>query len=152
MNSRESILEEIKNNKPAQLPLPVIDFFENSDGNLKEKFANTLTSIGGVCISVENNEALKNLIELKIAEGASTVQTISNLPGYNAEAYFEADATALQHVKTVYIQGTFGVAENGSLLGVIYLKDVVKPNIKQRFHQFDRHSIARTDTTSRHFR
>ena len=115
MSSREKILEEIKNNKPFALPMPVVNFADSNDSDLKEKFSNTLTGIGGICISVENNQALKTLIELKIAEGLLLVQTIKDLPGYNAEEYLAADAASLQHVSTVYIQGMFGVAENGSV-------------------------------------
>ena len=116
MTSRETILTAIKQNKPALLALPEI--LVNSYVNqlsLLEEFMGVLTRIGGTPILINSLEEVAEDITLGFQTGDRIVNTLSGISDQNRTMLTASDALMLEPVYKVYIEGTIGVAENGSI-------------------------------------
>ncbi len=112
MNTREQILNAVAANKPSLLPLPEIDIRRNIDrSRLTEQFITMLTKIGGRVSNAATIEDIKADIEQCRRNGENVIDTIystpAGLPG--------AGAAMLETVDRAYVEGTFGVAENGAV-------------------------------------
>ena len=108
MNSRERILDKIKEIKSGEKPLPEIPGFELK-GDLKEKF---IQSIQGNKGEVIDKVQLKEFLEInhftKIIDLSHSFQDINTIE-------LPADAHALADLEVAIIEGQFGVAENGAI-------------------------------------
>ncbi|WP_207497217.1 LutC/YkgG family protein [Aridibaculum aurantiacum] len=114
MSSRQQILAAIKAARPEPTPLPAMDFAGDKNGMLEE-YITTLTGIGGNCIVAEDLQVVNDHIADQLAAGKQVVQTIDTLAAYNAEAFKDATALALETVDTAYVKGELAVAENGAV-------------------------------------
>lgn len=117
MSSREKILQAITNNKPVFIEPPVMDIRRTvSEGTeLVQQFVKTLEGIGGKVMLVKNMNAVKEEVDRSKQEGNYIVNTIPLLGNVNEEVISTASASSLEPVYKAYIEGTLGVAENGSV-------------------------------------
>ncbi|WP_018615491.1 LutC/YkgG family protein [Segetibacter koreensis] len=114
MSSREQILASIKQNRPTLTPLPDLQSFD-VDIDLKSKFVETLTGIGGMCTIVNDFETVKDYLLEQQAKGLSVIQGVTELEGYNLNTYSHSHASNLETIDTVLINGHIAVAENGAI-------------------------------------
>lgn len=113
---RESILNSIKQHKPALVLIPEIDLnLFSEDINLLETFKNNVQLVGGNIKDLEHHNHLDSVIkelypnaERIIADGsASNLGTVSITK--------KTDPHTLENVDLAIIKGAFGIAENGSV-------------------------------------
>ena len=115
MESRDKILELIKQNQPEAKPLPVVDIntvisFEDNC----QQFKTILESIGGKVELVDSMNAVKTIFLADRSSGKLVINTIpflgeidQQLPNYSAPQ--------LEVLERAYLQATLGVSENGSV-------------------------------------
>ena len=117
MSSREKILQAITNNKPLFIEPPVMDIRRTvpEGDELIRQFIKTLEGIGGKAMVIENVNAVKEELERSKQEGSYIVNTIPSLGNVNEEVVSAASASSLEPVYKAYIEGTLGIAENGSV-------------------------------------
>ena len=115
MGSREKILSAIKKNQPLLTPLPILAPGTKSGAGLKEQFIQTLTSIGGFAIEVNNiNEVIPHL-KNKFPASTRMVNTLVSLSHQLEAESLQIDPHELKNVEITLLQGQFGVAENGAI-------------------------------------
>lgn len=116
MTSRETILTAIKQNKPALLPLPeiLVNSYVN-ELSMLEEFMEVLTRIGGTPVLINSLDEVAQDITLAFRTGDRIVNTLSGISDQNRTMLTASDAMMLEPVYKVYIEGTIGVAENGSI-------------------------------------
>ncbi len=114
MGSREKILQTIKQNKPAAVPLPSVPSFSKMTDNPLNTFVETLTAIGGHAV-VNNLDQLKRFLNQQKQKGVQIINGVKELDDYNISAYKNHKAIDLERVDTVVIKGRIAVAENGSI-------------------------------------
>ena len=117
MSSREKILGAISINKPALIELPVIDIKSTSvlAADWVEQFTKTLESIGGKVIQLSSIDVIKEEIQQAKIGGEYIVNTLPILGEVNNEINSKMEASLLETVDRAYIEGSMGVAENGSV-------------------------------------
>ncbi len=117
MSSREKILGAISINKPALIELPVIDIKSTSvlAADWVEQFTKTLESIGGKVIQLSSIDVIKEEIQQAKIVGEYIVNTLPILGEVNNEINSTMEASLLETVDRAYIEGSMGVAENGSV-------------------------------------
>jgi L-lactate dehydrogenase complex protein LldG len=116
MNAREKILSAVRDNKPSLVPMPELTIDRHPKSiSLLDEFSATLTRIGGTPVIVRDMNEVSRDIEIAFQAGDHIVNTIDGLSDVNRSALLGSDATTLEPVFKAYIQGTMGVAENGSI-------------------------------------
>lgn len=117
MSSREKILGAISINKPALIELPVIDIKSTSvlAADWVEQFTKTLESIGGKVIQLSSIDVIKEEIQQSKIGGEYIVNTLPILGEVNNEINSTMEASLLETIDRAYIEGSMGVAENGSV-------------------------------------
>lgn len=117
MNSRDSILRDLKNkSRPStDLPLPRVNAIQYA--NPEEQFTRSLAGVGGKCLPLSS---LKNLsAALQQEEFFPTAQRIcSTLPdGVHGNISLESfsDPHDLENIDVGIVAAQFGVAENGAV-------------------------------------
>ena len=117
MNSREKILEAISINKPSLIELPVIDIKRTSSLSVDwvDEFIKTLESIGGKVIQLSSIDLIKLEIQQAKLRGEYIVNTLPLLGEVNNEINPTMEASLLESIDRAYIEGSIGVAENGSV-------------------------------------
>jgi len=117
MSSREKILGAISINKPSLIELPVIDIKSNSSLSVDwvDEFIKTLESIGGKVIQLSSIDLIKLEIQQAKLRGEYIVNTLPVLGEVNNEINPTMEASLLESIDRAYIEGSIGVAENGSV-------------------------------------
>ena len=117
MNSREKILEAISINKPSLIELPVIDIKSTSSLSVDwvDEFIKTLESIGGKVVQLSSIDLIKLEIQQAKLRGEYIVNTLPLLGEVNNEINPTMEASLLESIDRAYIEGSVGVAENGSV-------------------------------------
>jgi L-lactate dehydrogenase complex protein LldG len=117
MNSREKILGAISINKPALIELPIIDIKSASNLAVEwvDQFIKTLESIGGKVIHLPSIDSIKLEIQQAKLRGEYIVNTLPILGEVNNEINPTMEANLLESIDRAYIEGSIGVAENGSV-------------------------------------
>ncbi|MDZ7896843.1 MAG: LUD domain-containing protein [Arcicella sp.] len=115
MSSREKILFQIKQNQPDYQELNVQFKFESVFENLYEKFAETLSFVGGKAIKVADYEAIK--VDVRehhqgISNIATTIPDLSELADFSLNI---PDPHDLEMLNLIIIEGDFAVAENAAI-------------------------------------
>jgi len=114
MGSREKILQTIKQNKPAAVPLPSMPSFNRMTDDPLQTFVETLTAIGGHAV-VNDLYQLKDFLTQQKQKGVQVINGVEELADYNISEYKNHKAIDLESVDTVVIKGKIAVAENGSV-------------------------------------
>jgi L-lactate dehydrogenase complex protein LldG len=115
MNSREKILSAIKSNQPDYQELTVNFKFESVFENLYEKFADTLSFVGGKVVEVADYEAIKADVREHyqgVSNIATTIPELSELADFSLNV---RDPHELEILNLAIIKGDFGVAENAAI-------------------------------------
>ena len=117
MSSREKILGAISINKPSLIELPVIDIKRTSSLSVDwvDEFIKTLESIGGKVIQLSSIDLIKLEIQQAKLRGEYIVNTLPLLGEVNNEINPTMEASLLESIDRAYIEGSIGVAENGSV-------------------------------------
>jgi L-lactate dehydrogenase complex protein LldG len=117
MNSREKILGVISINKPSLIELPVIDIKSTSSLSVDwvDEFIKTLESIGGKVVQLSSIDLIKLEIQQAKLRGEYIVNTLPVLGEVNNEINPTMEASLLESIDRAYIEGSIGVAENGSV-------------------------------------
>lgn len=119
MHSRETILNAIRQNKPATNKLPEIPVFSSSIDLLKQ-FQESLVSNGGTTFVVQALDEVNTYLK---EHYSSELKICSGLPEVLGNIAFDAieDPHLLEDVHLAVLQGEWAVAENGA----IWLSDEV---------------------------
>ena len=115
MSSREKILQAVKQNKPAVLPLPTVGPFVTQTEGLLDTYRETLTAIGGGCYIVDNLDTVKDFATRQKQQGLLVINGVAEIEAYNINDYKNYSAQQLENLNTVIIRGKLAVAENGSV-------------------------------------
>jgi L-lactate dehydrogenase complex protein LldG len=115
MTIRDKILHKIVVNQPDLVPLPEIkiDDVIRYDNNY-DQFKRTLEGIGGRVILINDISILKNELTEDRATGNFIINTLPEIGNVN-DSTFSLSATELENLEKVYLKGTIGVSENGSV-------------------------------------
>ncbi len=116
MNSRESILRDLRRNAPPLSPLPTIPAgVEYADP--QRQFEEVFASVGGRCLHVADAAALKAQVEgLDVyANARSIASLVEGIDSRNLNPATVSDPHQLAEVDVAVLPGTFGVAENGAV-------------------------------------
>lgn len=115
MGAREKMLQQIKNNKPAETALPVKVNFVSDYENTEAKFVETLASVYTEVIVASSNAELKSMVEEMykgIVNRATTIPALSDWADFSLKT---ADPHDLELIEIAVLQAEFGVAENGAV-------------------------------------
>jgi L-lactate dehydrogenase complex protein LldG len=115
MSSREKILQAVKQNKPAVLPLPTVGPFVTQAEGLLDTYKEVLTAIGGGCYIVDNLDTVKDFAAEQKQKGLLVINGVAEIEDYNINDYESYSAQQLENLNTVIIRGRVAVAENGSV-------------------------------------
>ncbi len=102
MSDRNAILETLRKNRPATIPLPEINLARSNQGDLLEKFKSVMAEVGGQAIETEvhlvDAALLKRYPEFKVVKSGEIL-----------------DRSMLPELQVFVLYGKFGVAENGAV-------------------------------------
>ena len=113
MKTREKILAAVRKNKPVQTGLPAINFHFDVNGNLLKQFRNSLTASGAESVLGSWRQFRKHYEDQRMIypsicnQVTSLDKTDSSVAGKNA--------AELAAIEICYLEGEFGVAENGAI-------------------------------------
>lgn len=116
MNSRDSILRDLRRNAPHSAPLPPeLLGIEYTDA--VKQFEESLTSVGGRCLHVAEPTALKEAVaKLDVYSKARTVASlVKEIDSRNINPLAVEDPHQLSGVDVAVLPAEFGVAENGAV-------------------------------------
>jgi L-lactate dehydrogenase complex protein LldG len=114
MNSRERILEAVRRNQPAAVPLPELPDLQADAPATLEAFAAALQRMGGLFVMPRPGQTLAEVMNACHPEAAVVVSAAPELPGTRAlpEAF---EPGSLEDVDVGVVRAAFGVAETGSV-------------------------------------
>jgi len=118
MSSRGNILNAVKASQPDYTPLPQMDYPGNKNTgevNLQEKFAASLTAIGGKAEIVSTMQDSRDYIQ-KLDKGKRSITTVPMLDDLLEQISSGLpSAQSLQDVDYAVIEAGIAVAENGAV-------------------------------------
>ncbi len=115
MSSRDQILKNITQNKPAFSALPEKFIFETQYENLIIKFLEVLKAIGGSAFEVNDYEEIKNHLKKTFASSysiASPIEELKELVNFSLEVN---NPHELEPIHLVILKGILAIAENGAI-------------------------------------
>ncbi|WP_138481871.1 LutC/YkgG family protein [Dyadobacter bucti] len=115
MTSRERILEQIRQNKPAALEKPESIRFDGGYQDTESKFIETLTAIYTEVIIVKSHAELAQKAEELYASVVNRASTLPSLAGWSDFSLNIADPHELELIEIAIVEAEFGVAENGAV-------------------------------------
>lgn len=116
MSSRENILKAIFENKPDPIPIPEISIIQQTNANtLLEQFVNSLRTVGGTAVYIQNIAQLSESISQAVNSGKRVVNMIEDLIGSEMNIQPDSKAAELESLDEVFIGCHLGVAENGAV-------------------------------------
>jgi len=120
MNSREKILQSVRNNQPPSRELPTLPFEEAPSpglclvGGPAENFISVLESIGGAVYIVQSFEAIRKIIKENFAGAKRIVSSCPELESVAETNIRYEDVHSFADIDLAVIRAHFGVAENGA--------------------------------------
>ncbi|HYO23127.1 MAG TPA: LUD domain-containing protein [Flavisolibacter sp.] len=115
MSSREKILKEIAQNKPAEVPLPSSFSFERTEEAPLAKFLQVLQAIGGNGKVVDNWNDVQQHLQQQLESRMEVVNGIPELSPCTIQEYALKEGAELQNVHTVFLKGETAVGENAAI-------------------------------------
>jgi len=115
--SREEILAALRSAAPEEVPLPDLSALGAKWDDLRERFSQSVTEVGGRCVRVANAAAVEQELE-KIAAYVTAAKVVSLVPGVrraNVELSKVTDPHDLNDVDFCVLEGDLAVAENGAV-------------------------------------
>ena len=117
MASREEILSALRKAAPSEVPLPDLSALGATWPDLRERFSQSVTEVGGRCVRVASPSSIEAELE-KIPAFAAAARIASLVPGVrraNVDLARIADPHDLKDVDFCVLEGDLGVAENGAV-------------------------------------
>ena len=114
MNSKNSILQSIREAKLRPTPRPSLEMGHVSYKDKNEKFSTLLKSVGGLASWLEDDESIKEFIE-KSYDSLGLVATNLDIDVEHIKTNDIEDPHALKEIDLAIIKGEFAVAENGAV-------------------------------------
>ena len=115
MTKRDKILNKIAENQPDLVPMPEISLDEVIRyNNNYSQFKSTLEGIGGRVVLINDISLLKNELVIDKASDNYILNTIPDIGDVNDHSFL-LSASELEKLEKVYLKGTIGVSENGSV-------------------------------------
>jgi L-lactate dehydrogenase complex protein LldG len=117
VGSREEILKALRAAAPPAAPLPELGDFGLRFPDARERFAQSMTEVGGSCVRLPDLGALESTLS-GIPEYASAGKVVSLVPGVaraNVDLALIKDPHELNDVDFCVIPGELGVAESGAV-------------------------------------
>lgn len=119
MNSRESILKAIRQNKPNTEILPEIPVF-SSPVELLKQYQESLVSNGGASFVIQELEEVNTYLKEHYSPDLKICSTLPEIPG-NVDLNAITDPHLLEDIHVAVLKGEWAVAENAA----IWLSDKV---------------------------
>ena len=115
MSARERILQQIKNNKPAETALPAkvsfVSNYEDTEAKFIETLAAVYTEVIVISSLVELEEKVTEMYK-GILNRATTIPALSEWADFSLNI---SDPHDLELIEIAVLQAEFGVAENGAI-------------------------------------
>lgn len=158
-NSREEILKAIRQNKPAEMPLPEIPDFSQSIDRLAAFKQVTEVGGGNILEPTDLSTAYIKIAQV-YPEAKVIVSTLPDIMESTFEITEETTPVDLKDVDLAIIKGELGVAENGAIwvseerlprrvlpfitqhLVIVLEKDKIVENMHQAYAQIDVSTIG----------
>lgn len=116
MNSKEAILNKIKQNQPAVVThLPDLNLLSSENPDVLATYKTVLKNIGGDPVEVANYDEIIDYIKTNYNLQKRLITTISELSEIASLNWTNDDPHSLQDVELNVIKAHFGVAENSAL-------------------------------------
>ena len=115
MNSREKILEAIKNSQPETSDLPDVSMFKGEQQDTVGNYMEVFKSIGGSAFQVEDISAVGHLIRSQYDVTKRIITTLPELADTAELLSMEADPHSYEDIELAIISAHFAVAENGAV-------------------------------------
>lgn len=116
MNSRDMILQTIRQNQPVAVPLPPIHGFRgHREIEAVTVFKTVLKSIGGYSFPANSYAECVDIIKKQFPNAGRIISVNHNLSSIASIYHVDAAAHGFENVDIVIIDAWFGVAENGSV-------------------------------------
>jgi len=125
MNSRDKILDTVKNNQPPLRELPPLPAGGAGDpvqggegvreeGDLATAFTTTLEGIGGEVFLVSGYERIAAILHEQHPDAGRIISGCAELAGFAETGVHYDDPHRLENVDLAILRAHFGVAENGA--------------------------------------
>jgi len=106
---------KIRQNNLAELPLPVVPLFNETNDNLLTRFKEVLTFVGGRPKELASGETLESVIQ-HIYPDAERIASSLPLPGIPLVTIdADTDKLTLEAIDVAVLKGEFAVAENSAI-------------------------------------
>jgi L-lactate dehydrogenase complex protein LldG len=115
MTSRERILASIKKNQPGATEKPDINIDYTVPANPIEKFKNTLISIGGAALEINDISEIQSFITNQFPFASEIITGFPKLSFQKTAITEKNQPHLLHHIEIAILKGEFGVAENGAV-------------------------------------
>jgi L-lactate dehydrogenase complex protein LldG len=115
MNSRDHILNRIRQQRPPDVPLPASPVTVPVEGSLLSEFCEVLTRIGGQVRIAPDLASIQQELDAAFRQPMQVVNGIPWLQPYNGPDYAQKKAGELENTDLLYLEGELGVAENGAV-------------------------------------
>ncbi|QNF34440.1 LUD domain-containing protein [Adhaeribacter swui] len=114
MNSREKILQAVKQNQPEPVSLPHIPFFTPPFTNLEQKFTKVLQSIGGEVHRVSSYAEINQILKKEFGSKTifSSAQELAELMDTGLDY---KNAHAFADLELAVVEANLAVAENSAI-------------------------------------
>jgi L-lactate dehydrogenase complex protein LldG len=112
MNSREKILERIRNNQPPKAMAIQVPFEHSVIDNVAEKFADTVTRIGGQVITITSTDEIPRYLSGSFPQAKNI---ISSIPSVETTVNPAVTPHDLAIIEIAILEAEFAVAENGAV-------------------------------------
>ncbi len=125
MNSRSTILSNIKTNKPVSVALPEIDTeLFNEKFDILSKFKKMVEVVGGTVYSANSNSEIFEQLKKIYPVSSTNYSFLTDSDFFNTIDFSEIQKPHdLDDLDVLVLEGDFGVAENGA----IWISDVETP-------------------------
>ncbi len=115
MDSRNTIISRIKENKPSLLPLPPSVGFDSDSSDLPLQFAEILASVGGQAIFVSDYVEIKSYIKTHFGHFLNIATPIAALSEVATFSLAIADPHDLETIDLAIVTGECAVSENAAI-------------------------------------
>ncbi len=116
MNSKDAILQKIKQNQPSiSTVLPDLSRLGSENFDILDKYKTVLNGIGGDFVEVKDYSEIITFIKSNFDVDKRLITTIPELAEIAAMDWTNDDPHTLENVELTLVKAHFGVAENSAL-------------------------------------
>lgn len=113
MSSREKILQAIATSKPADRPLPILDYsIVNRPADLVASFEQFVQAVGGRVFQLSGANALEEYLKTDNCTNGLCINRVAEMGPVDE---VPPSLETLETLQRAYIKGRIGVAENGAV-------------------------------------